>query len=260
MNIRKFIIMLASCVVSSAALANWSGLYVGGFAGGSTGAHVTSTEPLRLDNRTNWFRPFHKSFSYNTEPSFIGGLTLGYNLQIPKTPCLLGLEGEYGYLNLRGSRMDPNQLPYAMLPNNNIKNNSRSVLNIGNSYGYALVGGRIGYALNCLLFYVKSGAVFTNIQSKYNSLKTDPTSPTGLATLNISGNNNISGYGVGGGVEYVLPFKELSNISTKFEYLYLGLNKTQYTYGHCSCHFLWRTIEHISRINTFKVGMNYKFG
>src|SRR5206468_489573 len=124
--------------------------------------------------------PYHKPFSYNTSSSFIGGLTLGYNWQIGKTPYLLGLEGEYGCLNLRGHSMDPNQVPYSALPNNNLINSSRSVTNIGNSFGYGLVGGRIGYAMNRLLFYIKSGAVLTSIQNKYDSVKTEDRQPVFL--------------------------------------------------------------------------------
>lgn len=265
-NINKCIAYFSTLILSSTAFAStaispatfsWTGVYVGGFVGGATSAQVTTNEPLRLDNHAYWFRPYHNSFSYNTNPSFIGGGTIGYNWQIGKSPYLVGLEGEYGYLNLHGSSVDPNQYPYAALPTNNLTNNSRNVINIGNSFGYGLIGGRIGYARDRILFYIKTGAVITDIQSKYHAVKTEDLAP---AYLNISGVNNIVGYGIGGGIEYFLPFKGFTNVSTKVEYLYLGINKTQYAYGHCSCHFLWRAVERVSGVNTVKIGMNYKFG
>lgn len=234
----------------------WKGAYVGGFAGGATKSNVTTSEPLRLDNNAYWFRPFHQSFSHHTSASFIGGATIGYNWQISTTPAIVGLEAEYGYLKLNGSGEDPNQIPYAVLPNNNLVNSSRNVINIGNSFGYGLIGGRLGYAKDRVLVYFKTGAVFTNIQSKYKSVKTEDLS---LAYLNLSAAKKVTGYGIGGGIEYALPFPCFTNVSAKIEYLFFAINKKQRTYGDCSCHFLWRTIEHVHGFSTFKIGLNYKF-
>jgi hypothetical protein len=270
MNNKKFILLVGILLFSSTTVAglntthatyNWSGAYVGGFIGGAASTQVTATEPLRLDNNTYWFRPFHSSFSYNSSSTFIGGGAIGYSLQIGNTPYLMSLEGEYGYLNVNGRSKDPNQLPYSALPNQNIHNNaSLNSVNIGGSYGYAMVGGRIGYVQGRSLFYVKSGAVFTSIESKYSSEKTDSSSSTGIAFLHNYGANSINGYGVGGGMEYALPFKGFSNISAKIEYLYFGIAHTQLAYGHCSCNFLWLMTERFRGIHTAKFGINYKLG
>lgn len=235
----------------------WAGWYAGGFAGGTTAARITSTEPLRLDNGDYWFRPFNNSFSYKTKPSFIGGITLGYNLQICNTPFLVGLEGEYGYLNLRGSSVDPNQFSYAALPNNNLQNASRNIITIGKSSGYGLIAGRALYTTdNDILFYIKSGVFFTGIKSKYNSVKTENLAPV---YLNLSGTTNIVGYAIGGGIEYAIPFEGFLNMSAKLEYLCLGINQRKNVYGHCTCNFLWRMIEQIHSIHTIKIGINYNF-
>lgn len=264
MNIKTLNIFAGSLIISSVAIASsipdaatidWTGVYVGGFLGRAAGTSVTTTEPLRLDNNTYWHRPFHNSFGYNTNASFIGGATVGYNWQFHQTPYLIGFEGEYGYLNEYGSSVDPNQFPYADLSGNNLFEKSKSATSIGNTYGYAMLGGRIGYALNRVLFYLKSGAVFTKTQTSYNSVKTEDKAPV---YINMAGSNNITGYGIGGGIEYALPF--LSNVSAKIEYLYLGIDSSQYVYGHCSCHFLWRTTEHINGLHTAKIGINYNFG
>lgn len=233
----------------------WTGAYAGGFVGGASGPRIKATEPLRLDNNAFWFRPFHNSFSFRTRPSFIGGLTLGYNWQSDLVPLLLGLEGEYSYLNLSRCKVDPNQFPYSNLPNNNLLNTSDNFVRIGKS-GYGLIAARIGYVQDCTLFYIKTGPIFTKIQSLYNSVKTEDGN---LAYLSLAGSKRITGYGIGAGIEYMLPFEGISNLSTKIEYLYMGLNKKQYVYGHCSCHFLWRTIERIRGFHTLKIGINYKF-
>lgn len=268
MNNKKLILYIEMLVLSSTAMAsttsthaifNWKGVYAGVFLGGASGNRMTTTEPLRVDNQTYWFRPFHNSYSYDISPSVIGGGTIGYNWQIGKTPYLISVEGEYGYLNQRGSSIDPNQTPYTALPGNNLYNNtSTNKTTIGRSYGYGLVGGRIGYVNNRALFYVKSGAIFTETESQYQSTKTDNSSSTGVAYLNMNRSNKMTGYGIGGGIEYAIPFKEFSNISVKIEYLYFGIGQTESEYGHCSCDFLWLTTESIRGIHSAKLGINYK--
>lgn len=235
---------------------DWTGIYIGGFVGGAAAAKITATEPLRIDNNTNWFRPFHQSYRDDSSSSFIGGATIGYNWRLGKTPYLVSLEGEYGYLNANGHSLDANQIPYAALTNNTTLNTSSNRSNIGGAYGYALAGGRIAYAHERMLFYVKSGAVFTKIVNKYHSVKTEPDV---VAYLHTAGASNTTGYGIGGGIEYAPPFKALANVSVKIEYLYLGINRTLRSDGHCSCDFLWTMKEQISGIHTAKLGMNYKF-
>lgn len=250
-----------SSVPNNIAHCDWSGMYIGGFAGGSTGTRIYNTEPIRLDNNAYWFRPFNNSYRYKTKGSFIGGITIGYSLQLCNSPFLIGIEGEYGYLNLRGSKTDPNQFLYASLPNNNLINDSHNVVHIGKSSGYGFIGARIIYALDTLvqddiMLYAKVGTILTKIKSKYDSVKTEDLAP---AFLNLAGKGNITGFGVGGGVEFNLPCELLANTSAKIEYLLLRMNKSKYVYGHCSCHFLWRMNQHIRNANTIKVGLNYKF-
>ncbi len=259
MSIKRIIAYILLPLFSNAAIATtmpstsvWKGMYLGGFAGEALATSITSTEPLRLDNNAYWYRPFHNSFNTNTRSSVLGGITIGYNWLIGKTPYVVGLEGEYGYINLHGSSVDPNQSLYAAQPGDNLINTSQNIVRIGNSY--TLLSGRIGYAFNHAFVYVKSGVVLTTIVNKYNSTKTEDMAP---AYLNIYGSNTITRYGVGGGIEYALPF--LSNLSAKIEYMYLDIDKTQYVYGHCSCHFLWRTTENFNGIHTLKIGLNYHF-
>ena len=74
---------------------DWTGVYVGGFVGGATSAKTTTTEPYGGTLPSHyWNAPYGKSYSYDTNASFIGGGTVGYNWQIGTTPYLIGLEGE----------------------------------------------------------------------------------------------------------------------------------------------------------------------
>ena len=237
---------------------NWSGLYIGAFLGGASASNISTSEPLRLDNLNNWFRPFNNSYEYGINSSFIGGGTLGYNLQVSGTPLIFGIEGEYGYLYEKGFGPDVNIPPYSALTGNFIDNVGGHQTMIGSTYGYGLIGGRIGYAFDRFLLYVKSGAVFTNIKTAYNAVKKE-TDMTSLATINTSSSVNTVGFGIGGGIEYALPFDGFNNVSLKVEYIYLGIGATQSSFGYCSCHFHWMTQDGISGIHTAKLGLNYRF-
>jgi outer membrane immunogenic protein len=66
---------------------------------------------------------------------------------------VLGLEGEFGYLKLRGEAFDPNTLRGTQtIPD------VLGSATVGNWYG--MVTGRLGYAFDRVLLYVKGGAAF----------------------------------------------------------------------------------------------------
>ena len=229
---------------------DWTGVYVGGFVGGASGTSTNTQGPIDSNGQGTFAT--QNSYSYQTSASFIGGGTVGYNWQIGKSPYLVGLEGEYGFLDMKGSSADPN--------NNYSYVSSKNTLNIGGSYGYGVVGGRIGYTIDRALFYVKSGAVFTNTQANYNAECCGHTTAIGT-----SSNSNSVGYAIGGGVEYALPFDWSKNISVKTEYLYLGINRTQSasnTDPNANPGFptnAFTTTNTINGISTAKIGVNYKF-
>jgi outer membrane immunogenic protein len=237
---------------------DWTGVYLGGFIGGAASSKTNTTEPYSNMTSDYWYERFNNSYNYNTSASFIGGGTIGYNWQVAKTALLLGLEGEYGYLDMSGSSRDPNSTAFGaaiLEPNQNIGTHST---NIGGSYGYGVVGGRIGYVLDRSLFYVKSGAVFTNTQTNYDDLSGD-------GHMQTSGRNNSVGYAIGAGFEYALPFTWANNVSIKTEYLWLGINRTQTTSGNANAPgatydgSTYTTTDSISGIHTAKLGVNYKF-
>ena len=113
MNYKLFLLSLCLVALSGITLADstipkstydWTGVYVGGFVGGATGANVTNkaTNSPKLLGVIP-MGSTSTSTNSSTSGSFMGGGTVGYNWQIPKTPYLIGLEGEYGYLGSSGS-------------------------------------------------------------------------------------------------------------------------------------------------------------
>ena len=157
------LIILLSLIISNIVFAestyDWSGFYLGGFVGGGSGVNGSNSVDRSLNFEIGGLQPqfaTSSSSNYTTKGSFMGGGTVGYNWQIGKTPYLIGLEGEYGYLGMSGtsqSRATASTLSYS----------TQNKTTIGSDFGYGLVGGSIGFALNELLFFVKSGAVFTKV-------------------------------------------------------------------------------------------------
>jgi len=228
---------------------DWTGVYIGGFLGGGTGtqADTTSPFPAVLGESVN--------YNYSTKASFMGGGTVGYNYLIPKTPFLVGLEGEYGYLGMTGSSQDPND----HLSTTGLTGTHNT--NIGGDYGYSVVGGRIGYVIDSVLVYIKGGASITNVATSYSlSSQGALLSPS---VFNGSSNTNTVGFAIGTGVEYILPLVWTKKISIKAEYLYLGINTTQTSSGVLSQpgsdDRTFSNIDHIGGIHTAKFGVNYRF-
>ena len=167
---------------------------------------------------------------------------------------MIGLEAEYGYLRSKGSGLPRWADGEPMGDGNGLYRNK-----IGSPYGYGLIGGRLGYAYERSLFYVKSGAVFTRTQSGYTDACS--TAPCASGLLSTSGKSDNVGYAIGGGIEQALPpewFESAKHISIKAEYLYLGIGRTQTTSGVYSVYTL-ATNDHIRGMHTAKIGINYQF-
>jgi outer membrane immunogenic protein len=250
----------ASANASSKSAYNWTGVYVGGFIGGATGANTTSS-----DTNSPKFLGIipvgssSTSTNFSTSASFMGGGTVGYNWQIGKTPYLIGLEGEYGYLGQSGTSQSQSMGPLHIV---NI--NTQNKTTIGSDYGYGLVGGRFGYALDRSLFYVKSGAVFTQVKST-NSTNTNATffgSNYSTAGSSSSG-GTTTGYAIGGGVEYTPSWYNNKNVTVKVEYLYFGIptksNSDQFNANNGLYSENSSYQNSTGGISTAKIGVNYKF-
>ena len=248
-----------SSTTASKSTFDWTGVYLGGFVGGATGANVTSS----TNGKFNYSEYGAGSSNYSTSSSFMGGGTVGYNWQIPKTPYLIGLEGEYGYLGQSGS----SQTTTPPSAGNGMQYNTQNKTTIGSNFGYGLVGGRLGYALDRSLFYVKSGAVFTQVTS------TNSSTPSCPSCFPISSNSNnaggtTTGFALGGGIEYAPSWYSNKNLTLKVEYLYFGIPTSSNSTGlgrdsrpGGSPSFTYQENYHNSTggISTAKIGVNYKF-
>jgi outer membrane immunogenic protein len=156
---------------------SWTGCYLGGYVGGAwqggDGATFTDQGQNGLGRAGSIAVPPFLSYaggavaarlvpahSWNADlgSSFIGGGTLGCNWQPVNSPFVLGLEGEAGYMRLSGDAFDPRTIISTQT--------ALDVLGsakVGDWYG--MVTGRLGYAWDRWLLYVKGGAAFVRTEA-----------------------------------------------------------------------------------------------
>jgi outer membrane immunogenic protein len=258
---------------------NWSGCYLGGYAGGgwnnSNGAVFTDQGQNGLGAAGSIATPPFMSYSGGAVAarlvpphswsddlggSFIGGGTLGCNWQAAGSPFVLGAEGEFGYLNLSGQAFDPHTIvSLQTIPN------VLGSAQVGDWYG--MVTGRFGYALDRVLFYVKGGAAF--VPTRASVVGTCQNTIAGTAgcgnwLISTSGSDTVSTWTVGGGIEWAFA----QNWSVKGEYMFIGLGDNN---GFQTCGPV-TTPSHTTLaggpfcfnnsfggIQTAKIGLNYRF-
>jgi outer membrane immunogenic protein len=242
----------------------WSGCYLGGFVGGA----FTNDDAVFADFGNGLFPAYSggirpgvaapHAFAVPLDDStFIGGGTVGCNWQPVGSPFVFGIEGEVGFLKLDGAAFDPQIAPGVLSPVPDVLGAAR----VGD--WYAMATGRLGYAFDRWMIYVKGGAAF--VPTKANVIDNCTTGGCGnwlIATF--SGDDTATVGTFGGGVEWAFA----PNWSVKAEYMFIALGDQSRT----SCGtatlasgavvaggpFCFGTS--FPDIHTVKVGVNWRFG
>jgi outer membrane immunogenic protein len=213
---------------------DWSGFYIGGHGGYAWGRSRTDAlAPDALDCGGIGTCP--ERLSHNTDGAF-GGLHAGYNWQF--NTFLLGVEIEGGYLGAKGSASS------AAVPDHFFSAR----------YGaYGALTGRLGFAMDRTLFFVKGGGVVASIK---NEALDDFPAPD--PEHSISQTNTRWGWTVGGGIEYAF----LPNWTARAEYAYMSFErKSAFDIGDGGgtstppSEYRFR-----SDLHTVRLGISYKFG
>jgi outer membrane immunogenic protein len=206
-------VAVAPVASASAAIFSWTGLYIGGHVGGGVG-------------RSSWSDPFTGANNvFGSGAGFLGGGQAGANLQIKR--LVLGIEGDFGYAGLKGSRTDA--LGQSISTNTNWTSTAT---------------GRIGAAFDRLLLYGKGGVAFARDQNSF----------TDLAGNSARNALTRTGWTAGIGLEYGIS----ANWSAKVEYDYLS-------FGSQALNFTTPTMPSYStnaglNIQEIKAGLNFRFG
>jgi len=195
---------------------NWTGFYVGGFVSSSLG-------------QEDWTFAFG-SVSPKVA-GFLGGGETGFNYQVGSV--VFGVEGDGGFGRLFGGVACPSAggLQFFFTCKDTV-------------HFLASATGRVGYAWDRALFYVKAGGAWTrdDYDASCNLLN--------CVNPNTTASANRAGWTVGGGIEYGL----LPNWSVKAEY-------DHYDFGTDTVilsNLVPLTVK--ETIDTIKVGLNYRFG
>ena len=256
---------------------SWTGCYLGGYVGGAwqggDGATFTDQGQNGLGRAGSIAVPPFLSYaggavaarlvpahSWNADlgSSFIGGGTLGCNWQPVNSPFVLGLEGEAGYMRLSGDAFDPRTIISTQT--------ALDVLGsakVGDWYG--MVTGRLGYAWDRWLLYVKGGAAFVRTEASVLDACQNTAIGCGNWLISTSGSKAVTTWTVGGGLEWAFA----QSWSVKGEYMFIGLNDRS---GFQACGPVTTPsgailaggpfcLDHrFDGIHTAKIGLNYRFG
>ena len=207
---------------------SWTGLYIGAHIGAARAdTSVTSGTPGVgfFDNNG------YDSFSVHDTGVFGGG-TLGYNLQLGRV--VIGAEADVGFINADASAIAPDV------------NDGDRVRAKYDSYG--VIAGRLGFtATDRVLVYGKAGVAFAKIQNTGADIDPGPVFDPNFSYV-VS--ETRTGWAYGGGIEAALH----SGWSMKLEYLRLDFD--DFTARDAG----GRTYRVENSADTWKIGLNYKFG
>lgn len=229
-------LVLAPTVVSAADLAvkapppvavyDWTGFYLGVSGGGSVGTsdHI---DPVSGQSFTS---------GYNIKGGLVGG-TLGYNWQV--SSFVVGFEGDVSWVHEYGTMLDVGPastfitqgLPFPVFNSSTTEK------------WMATARGRVGYAVDNLLFYATGGYAAAGADANVR----DATTNAVLASTS----STRSGWTAGGGLEWGFA----PNWSAKFEIMYMKFNTV-----------LFNTVQaegprDVPLTDTIaRVGINYRFG
>lgn len=195
---------------------SWTGFYIGGELGGAW-ANGNVTDSL-----------FGLSVS-SSHDGWLGGGVIGYNYQVNN--LVFGIEGDFDGTSLRATGTG------VFIPGVGTLQASAKTDWIGT------IAGRVGFAADRALFYVKGGGGWVGNTASITNLTTG---------ASVSASNTNDGWLIGGGLEYAFT----PSWSGKLEYDYLGLNSWSWN----SALFPGDTFTASRNISMFKVGINYRFG
>jgi outer membrane immunogenic protein len=207
------------------AIYDWTGFYIGGSAGGSLG------QSTHIDQATG----LGDTIGYNVKGGLVGG-TVGYNWQV--SSFVIGFEGDASWVGEYGSNIDDG------LANLNQPGGPFSVTSFTKETWVATARGRLGYAVNNLLFYGTGGYAAAGVEAGVKDSNT--------GALLASSSSTRSGWTAGGGLEWGFA----PNWSAKFEWLYMKFESAPFNTLVAEGPRSSVPLDD----NVVRAGINYRFG
>jgi outer membrane immunogenic protein len=210
---------------------SWTGCYIGGFGGGlwlQKDYTLTASTPVPAGV------PLPAALGTHNASSGIGGIQAGCNYQFAGG-WVVGIQGDYGWTGAKGSHIDP------VLGTSTVSSNTKSL---------GSVTGRIGYAWDRFLGYVKGGAAWEQDDYSWVSNTGPPFALTGSETR--------GGWTVGVGGEYA--FLDWLTGFVEYDYYNFGTRNVGlpgFVNGGTPNTVFFDIRE---RKSVVKAGLNFKFG
>jgi outer membrane immunogenic protein len=228
----------------------WAGFYAGVNLGGAWNSTCNSWTQHNLNNTTGAFN----NRDCPNNGVFVGGVQIGYNFQSDQLVWGFGLDYDiWSAKNRTRSFTYTGPQP----PPNGIYTFSGKV----SPNGFALLGPRIGYAVDGWLPYLKVGGVFTGGS---HTTTTSFTDATGTASFSGGKNFKSNGFGVSVGTDYMIA----EQVFFRAEFTHVNLGKGTNTTTTCTgsaatcAEFGNISLDNIHNsftANILRVGINYKF-
>lgn len=172
----------------------WGGLYIGvqgGYGWGNAKVIEDPGNPVAYNGAGN-------SWEYDSEGT-VGGAHIGVDWE--SYALILGVELAGGYLAVEGEAPDPASA-------------GLDTIALGGSGYYGEITGRIGFAPDRMLYYMKGGAVFADLGLQVTDACT--AAPCSGSTVAATEDGIRDGWTMGGGLAYAFP----NNMAVRLEYAY----------------------------------------
>jgi outer membrane immunogenic protein len=201
------------------AIYDWTGFYIGVSGGGSFG------QSTHIDQATG----LGDTIGYNVKGGLVGG-TLGYNWQVSR--LVFGFEGDASWVGQYGSNIDDGLA------------GNPAFTSFTKETWVATARGRLGYAVNNLLFYGTGGYAAAGVEAGVKDSNT--------GALLASATSTRSGWTAGGGLEWGFA----PNWSAKFEWLYMKFDSA--AFNTLAAEGPRSSVPFDD--NVVRAGINYRFG
>jgi outer membrane immunogenic protein len=208
---------------------SWTGIYIGGNVGGGWGT-TDWTDP----NNCILCSGIPRYLGKTDVSGWLAGGQIGANYQMGS--IVIGIEADGAWANINGSHIDIT----TAAPGDPLNTQIDAI---------GSITGRLGYAFDRALFYVKGGGAWVNEKhSVQDGNRVQFATADSLTRW---------GWTIGAGLEYAIDY----NWSIKGEYQYMDFGNESNTRFRCPVCILGDFNFNIDqKVNIAKIGLNYRFG
>jgi outer membrane immunogenic protein len=185
---------------------SWAGCYIGGHAGGKWPQHDTTLTVATFPNVTV-FGVGNGFDNGNDDASFIGGGQLGCQWQ--SGSWVVGIEGDFSGTDINRTFVAGPLVRSPFLPGD--------ALRFQNDWESS-VRGRLGWAWDRWMVYATGGVAFANVEATFFPID---------SALAFSDSRTLTGWTIGGGVEYAF----WQNVSFGLEYRFSSYDTERFNHG-----------------------------